>query len=117
MTKDERHGCLEWTCLPGCRGKHDEQVKEETESGEGDEDGRDGPTEVPHISGQSGSEEEERELHDEGETLHDELEAPSDHPPHPEFPMSAAVDERPIDVEVEPLFPQHGQECGKQRAR
>ena len=117
MAKNEGHGGLEWTRLPGRRGKHDEQVEEDTENGEGGDDGGDGPTEVPQISGQSVSKEEKGELHDEGEALHDELEAPSDHPPHPEFPVSAAVGERSFGMEIEPLLPQHGKECGEQRAR
>ena len=117
MAEEDRCRCLERTRFPECRGKDDEQVKEGTESRGGDDDGRDGPTEIPHVSGQSVTEEEERDLHDEGETFHDHLEAPSDHPPHPELPVAAALDERSFDVEIEPLFSKHGQECSKQCAR
>jgi len=80
----------------------------------GGDDGGDGPAEVPQILGQSVAEKEKRDLHDKGKTLHDEFEAPSNHPPHPELPVAAAVDERSFDVEIEPLFPKHGQECGEQ---
>ena len=103
-----RYRCLEWARLPDCRSEHDEQVEEDTENCEGGDDDRDGPTEVPHISSQGVSEKEKRCLHDKGEALHDEFKTPSDHPPHPELPVAAAVNEGSFDVEIEPLFPQHG---------
>ena len=117
MAEDERYGCLEWARLPDRRGEYDEQVEEEAKNREGSDNNRDSSTEIPHISSQSVSEEEKGKLHGEGEALHDKLEAPGDHPPHPELPMAAAVDERSLDVEIEPLFPQHGQECGEECAR
>ena len=117
VAENAGYGGLEWTRLPGRRSKRDEQVEAGTEHSEGGDDGGDRPTEVLQVPGQSVSEEEEGELYNEGKTLHDELEAPSDHPLHPEFPVSVAVDERSFGVEVEPPLSQHGKECGEQRAR
>ena len=100
MAKNNRYRCLEWACLPECRGKYDEQVEEDPEGCERGNDGRDGAAEAPQILSQCVSKEEKRDLHDEGETLHDDLEAPGDHPPHPEFPVAAAVNERSFNVEI-----------------
>jgi len=52
-------------------------------------------------------------LHDERKTLHDDLEAPSNHSSHPELPTTAAVDERSFDMEIEPFFPKHRQKRGE----
>ena len=35
----------------------------------------------------------------------------------PQFPVVAAIDEGSFDVKVEPLFPEHGQECSEQCTR
>ena len=37
-----------------------------------------------------------------------------DHPPHSKLPMTAVVDERSFNVEIQPFFSKHGQECGEQ---
>jgi hypothetical protein len=53
-------------------------------------------------------------LHDQGQAFHDELETPDDHAPHLLLSVAVAVNERSLDVEVQPLFPQHGQKCREQ---
>ena len=117
MVEYDRHRCLEWTCLPERRGKYDEQVEEDAEGCKGGDDCRDRPTETPQILSQCVPEKEKRELHDEGETLHNDPKAPGDHPPHPELPVATAVNERSVHVEIEPLFPKRGQERGEKCAR
>ena len=107
MAKNDGYWCLEWTCLPDRRGEHDRQVEEDTKDGEGGDDCGDCPTKIPYVSSKCVSEEEKRDLHDDGETFHDHLETPSDHPPHLELPMAATVDQGSLDVEIEPLFAKH----------
>ena len=104
VSEDEGYRCLERTRLPNRRGEDDEKIEEDTKNGEGSDDDRDGLAEVPQILSQSITEE-ERDLHDEGKTLLDHLEAPSDHSSHPELPVAAALDEKSFDVEVGPCFP------------
>ena len=82
--------------------KH-EQVEEENENGEGGDHSRDSPTEVPQISSQS--------IFEEGKALHDDLEVPGDHPPHAKLPMTVVVDERSLNMKIEPLLPtEHNKE-------
>lgn len=74
-------------------------------------------TEVPKISGQSVPKEEKRRLHDEGQAFHDELELPGDHPPHFKLPVAITVDERSLNMEIQPLLAEHRKECGQQGTR
>ena len=50
MAKDKGHWSLKRARFPDSSGEYDEQVEEDTENGEGDDDARDRPTEIPHIS-------------------------------------------------------------------
>jgi len=70
-----------------------------------DNDGSDSPTEIPYVSSERISEEKKRELYDEGEALHDKLEAADDHSFHPDLLVATAIDERSLNMEIEPLLP------------
>ena len=71
-------------------------------------------TEIPEISGQCVPQEEERDLYDQRQAFHDELETPSDHPPHLRLPVTIAIYKRSLDIKVQPLLRQRSQECRQQ---
>ena len=109
---------LEWTLIRRCPNNDYPKVEQDSEHSEGDEDTCNGGVDGCHVFAQSASEEEERNLEHDRETLDEEMEGPLLQSITLPLTVSATLDRRPAcvpQIPVEPLLAQHRDECGKQR--
>ena len=116
--EDEGEWCLERAVVGQGSGGNDEAVEEDSEGGETDEDAGDSFVDEEEVVGEGATKEEESGLEHEGQTFHDEVEMPGDHPVHLALTMPTAINNGPahlhLGVTVEPLLAQHGDERGEE---
>ena len=116
-TDDEGERGLEWAVV-GCEGRNgDDGVKEETDTGETDDNCSDHLVDGEEVMREGVTEEEKSKLEQERQTLHDEVEAPGGHSVYFALAIPTASDKGSsyvdLGVSVEPLLAQHGDERGE----
>ena len=116
--KNEGERGLEGAVVGECSSGNNEQIKEDTKCGETDGDAGDNLVDGEEVVGESISEEEESGLEHEGQTFHDQGEAPDDHSVHLALSMPTAINcgsaHLRLSITVKPLFTQHGEEGGEE---
>ena len=117
-TQSRGYWSLEWAFVRRSANNHDPEVEHNSEDSESDEDTRHRGIDGRHVFAQAAGEEEKGSLEHDREALDEEVEGPLLEPIALALAVTATLDHRPArvpQVSVEPLLPQHRDECGKQR--
>ena len=78
VANETRSGGLIWTALLGRSNKEDEDVEEETKRSDDDDNQRDGKADLPKVTSESASEEQQRNLQHQRQRLQYRVEVPSE---------------------------------------
>ena len=115
-TQRDRCWCFERTVVRKCTSDDDSDVKHNSKTGEGDEGICDGSVDGCHVLTNTAGEEEESDLENDGKAF--DVEWPFLEPIALALTVSTTLDHKPASVPqvpVQPLLPQHRDECGQQR--
>ena len=108
---------MEWAHIRCHPSNHNSDVKHHSEACEADQGVCDKGIYGPHVSTQSTSKEEEGDLEHHHETLDKEVEWPLLQPIAFALTVPTMLNHRPTrvpQVSIQPLLPQHGNECSEQ---
>ena len=109
---------MEWTRIRRRPSDHDCGVNRGSKASETEEGVRNRRVDRQHVSAESAGEQEKRHLEHHRETLDEEVQRPLFQPIAFSLAVSAALDHRSTrmpQVPVQPLLPQHRDECSQQR--
>ena len=113
-----RRRCLKWAVVRRCADDENNNVKQDSKTGEGDEGGCNKCVDGQDVSAKSTGEEKESNLKHHRKALDNKVEWPLLESIKFALTVFATLNNRPSGVSqvlVEPLLPQHRNKCGQQR--